>query len=179
MKPQDIDTIVRLLREEARRMEISSQDYARIMMREAATTIVALASELAARDEQVRAARADAEHRQARLEIALRDMGMAISMQRLLTSTGAAAKAMAAAKAALATRKAAPAQTETQPECPMHPHDRPVAPEALDASTRAERERVLALAGQMQRDCAGLHSIMVRRLEALIEDIKCGARTYP
>lgn len=63
-------------------------------------------------------------------------------------------------------------------ECPIHPRDRPVVPEALDASTRAERERVLALAGQMLRDCAGLHTTMVRRLEALIEDIKCGARTY-
>ena len=69
-------------------------------------------------------------------------------------------------------------EPHTQPECPIHPRDRPVVPEALDASTRAERERVLALAGQMLRDCAGLHGTMVRRLEALIEDIKCGARTY-
>ena len=61
MKPQDIDAIVRLLREEA--SEISSKDYARIMMREAAMTIVALVSELAARDEQARTARADAERR--------------------------------------------------------------------------------------------------------------------
>jgi adenylylsulfate kinase-like enzyme len=102
MKPQDIDTIVRMLRGEA--SEISSKDYARIMMREAATTIVALVSELAARDEQARTARADAEHR--------------------------------------------------------------------------ERDRVLALAGQMLRDCAGLYGTIIRRLEALIEDIKCGARTY-
>ena len=118
------------------------------LMRQAALRIVTQASELAARDEQARTTHADAERRQARLEIAL------------------------------ATHKAAPVQNETQPECPIHPRDRPVVPEALDASTRAERERVLALAGQMLRDCAGLHGTMVRRLEALIEDIKCGARTY-
>ena len=75
--------------------------------------------------------------------------------------------------------KAAPVQVETQPECPVHPRDRPVVPEALDAATRAERDRVLALAGQMLHQCAGWHSTMGRRLEALIEDIKCGARTYP
>ena len=70
-------------------------------------------------------------------------------------------------------------EPHTQPECPIHPRDRPVVPEALDASTRAERERVLALAGQMLRDCAGLHTTMVWRLATLIEDIKCGARTDP
>jgi hypothetical protein len=53
-----------------------------------------------------------------------------------------------------------------------------VVPEALDAATRAERDRVLALAGQMLHQCADWHSIMGWCLEALIEDIKCGARTY-
>ena len=84
----------------------------------------------------------------------------------------------AALRIELATHKAAPVQVETQPECPVHPRDRPVVPEALDAATRAERDRVLALAGQMLHQCAGWHSTMGRRLEALIEDIKCGARTY-
>ena len=60
-----------------------------------------------------------------------------------------------------------------------NPPNSPVVPEALDVATRAERDRVLALAGQMLHQCAGLHGTMVRRLEALIEDIRCGSRTYP